>query len=440
MLRCASKIDHHIYDVDCENPFENDCLFSIIISFIDELTTTLNVEFIEMIFPHDPLKRFNRFKLYLSNGIDEFNYMISMCAYDDFDPNSLDYLFATIIIGLYYGVDSNEYQVVKNLMFDEVFYKQLIDIYDSIDYFISTCNIYKTYTPPIRQLNNQFFKESNDINCYQLKNSCTIGLIGNWATGTFSSIEVIKAIKSFKPDYFIHLGNVYNSGRIGEHIAKLINPIKTYLPNTKTYILPGNHSYFSGSQGIEYALNVFGQNAPYFSLYNKHIQIEGINTTYINTVPIDAIPNVNQNEVEWHHHRVTTAKANGRRIIYLSHHSPTMLYNHFSNTIDDLDFWFYSQDRFFNLMMEYTHDDHIIARPRLIGNGSSTYLRDNPHDVNHENSMNIYPQKYLSMLNPTFVIIKVNNKQLKVRYYQLPQVEMGVYDKPVLLYQEKIKF
>lgn len=470
MKRCLSKIDPYIYDVDCDNPFENDCVFSIIASFIDELTRTLNIEFIELIYPHDPLSRFKRFKGYLANGINEFNYMISMYAYDDYDANSLDSLFSTIIIGLYYGIESNEYRTIKTSMFNEPSYKQLISIYYPLDLFITNCSLNKNYITPVKQLNDQFFSEEQDINCYNIKDKCTIVLVGNWATGTNSSIEVIKTLRIFKPDYFIHLGNVYNSGRIAEYHNKMITPIKTYLPNTKTFIVPGNHSYYAGSQGLDYALKSFGQVSSYFSLYNKNIQIQGIDTSYANsspiTDPLDFIP-INEKEVDWHLNRVTDAKIKGRRIIYLSHHEPislwepigqldgrttsinSVLYNQFANRLDDLDFWFFSQERSFNLMDHYIYNDHVIARPRLIGNSSSVYRKENlynyPGDFEVDNDevplpqpIGVYPKRYLTMLNPTFTIMKVTTKHLKVQYYQLPQVEMGVFDKPELLYQEII--
>jgi hypothetical protein len=461
-----------MYSIDCYNPFENDCLFSIISSFIDEMAINCNIEFIELIYPNNPYLRFKRFRTYLANGIDEFNYLISMNAYDDYDVNSLDSLFSTLIIGLYYGVSSDEYHLIKNLAFSEPFYNDLMAIYNPIDIFILNATINRKYTPPIKQLNDKFFTEENDVNCYKIKNKCTIALVGNLASGTNSSIDVIKAVKNFKPTCFIHLGNVYNSGRLNEYKNNLVTPVKTYLPNTKAFIVPGNHSYYSGSQGFEYALQSFNQHASYFSIYNKNVQIQGIDTSYYNSSPSNAFSDqfnpVNSYEVEWHNNRVINAKVNGRRIIYLSHHSPVSfqtplgkidglttcinptLHDQFANTIDDLDLWFFSQERSFNLMQPYIYNDHVIVRPRLIGNSSLIYQKENlsnfPGDFEADNNIvplpvpiGVYPKRYLSMLNPTFTIIKVNTKQIKVKYYQLPQIEMGIYDKPDLLYQEIIE-
>ena len=458
MLRCvASSSDNNIYNIDSNNPFEGDQIFAIISTFMEELMESYHVMFIENV--NDPFDRYKRFKKYLSDGFDIFIYLIEMYAYEDYDSNSLDGLFAIIIIGLHLGINDDRYQQIKLAIFAEEFYHCLKDIYQSLDLFIDKCVKQRQYIPPIRQINGAFYDEANDINCYQIKDSCTISLIGNWATGTMSSIETIKAIKQFKPDYLIHLGNVYQSGSVHEHLHHLIRPIKQYLPKTKTFIVPGDHSYYSGTDGIEYSLKMFGQNLSYFSLFNKHIQFQGIDNVFANQV--------NKEELDWHIQRTSQAKVKGRRIVYLTHSSPVSLWNQlgyvngmsacinptlfsqFENTIDDVDAWFFSQEKSFNLMGPYIYNDHVIVRPRLIGNSSSVYKTENlsdmpgDFDVSMEivplpQPLGVYPSRYLTMLNTCFVIIKINSKRIKINYYELCQIEMGVYDKPKLLLQEII--
>lgn len=452
---CSDLSIHGNYILDYHHKNEHNFVFSVIHSILDEL----NLEEV-------PFEYEIKFKSYLLEGIDRFYYLALYQAFDNYNPNSIDGFIALIIIGLYYGISDSRYQDIKKLIFSEDYFDRLTEVYYPIDEQIENCYLKYNIYRPSKNIYNSYFQEHRDPSCYQIKDETSIVFLSNWANNSISSIEVLRAIKKLKPDYLIHIGNVYYSGTVHEHLDNLITPLNSL--GCRKFILPGVHSYYSGTLGVDYALRSIGQNAPYFSLYNKHLQIEGLDTSYHNSkfkvFYHDSDPSI----TSWHNHRVKIAKVNGRRIFFVSYHSPVSikkpldeidgdrvcvnkkLIGQFKGTIDDLDGWFFSQERSFDLMEPYVVDDHVIVRPRLIGNSSAVYLSEDltgyPGDFDLIDdrhpipiSMNIFPSRYTTMLNPTYTVMKVNAKRIKITYYELPQKELGIYSPPIKLFQEKIE-
>lgn len=427
--------------------------------------------------PMDLLKqqfdRFDRFHVYLSEGIPVFYSRMKNLELDKFEFNSLDSVLSLLIIGVYYGTTSQEYQstldgVFKDGFFDPGMFRIALD---------NILNLKKKFHDPELGIDGKYLTEDKDPNCYRLPETCKIALVSDWATGTKSSFAVLKSIATHKPEYFIHLGDVYYSGRLSEHKNNLVEPIQRYLPNTRYFTTPGNHDYYSGSKGIKYSLKSMGQNASYFSLYNSKIQFEGLDTGFNDSNCFDTLVETAHNtsvvatENNWHQQRVQVCKNSGRKLCFLSHHmvvspwtpagnignktSPVnpALWEQYSSVMTDIDLWFYGHDHSFAILDPYTYRGTTLERPRMIGNGSAQY-RENPIDVYNETKPTvfgaldtpnpsirpIFPSVKMSLLNPCYVICDISSTKMIVEYYELPQTNLGVYGPATVLHSEVIYF
>lgn len=341
-----------------------------------------------------------------------------------------------------YGTDSKEYKLFKKKMEQTKSQKDINIICESIH---TLCFGVKNYNPPVKPFKIEIF----DRNCYRILNKCKIVLVSDWATGNQLSLDILKQIKLHQPNYFIHLGDVYHTGRIEEQKKNLIEPLEKHLPKTRVFIIPGNHDYYSGSKGVEYTLNEIGQNSSFFSLYNKFIQFQGMDTGYLNSNTLQEIIQpaksygVMDEELEWHKDRIITAKRHGRKVILLSHHSPIsrwspcgyvnnmkfpvnpILFGQFEEHIEDVSVWFFGHEHKFDLIKPYTYNNKTIIRPRLIGNGSSQddseYI---PYDFKCDKlkiprTYKIYPGERENMLNPSFTVITIDEGNVLITYYEV---------------------
>jgi predicted phosphodiesterase len=438
------------------------------------------------------LKVYFNFPKFHSKNIKRLYQKILDKELEQFEPNSSDTLILLITVFLYYGEDSEEYKKV----YEYIYKTSQVDLGWSSIIKSSFKPNKKIFINPILDIKGDFLDELVDRNCYFIKPSGRIALLSDWATGTTSAKWCLECITSYNPDYFIHLGDVYYSGTIKEFEKNLLQPIESILPpTTKSFIIPGNHDYYSGSDGLHYALKKLDQTASYFSLYNDSIQIEGIDTGFNDGNIINSIFQYEQHptyvvesEERWHNHRFSEAKKKNRKIILLSHHqiisnihaldmyqnkkSPLnkKLFDFASPILDQTVLWFFGHDHAFNIFESYTYNGLTVQRPRLIGNGSCQSREDNLSKCQsvtteqYEKSIqeskfifgddsqtedlhpplprvkNITPGNFKNILNNCFVILDYNENGISVNYYEIPMLELGKFEKPRILYYEKIIF
>lgn len=95
----------------------------------------------------------------------------------------------------------------------------------------------------------------------------TIALMGDWGTGNYTNgpaASVMQAIAALKPDYIIHLGDVYYAGSIGEETNNLLGMWPATYAG-KSFTLNSNHEMYNGANGYYSAL---GQQ--YFQPAKRH--------------------------------------------------------------------------------------------------------------------------------------------------------------------------
>jgi hypothetical protein len=93
----------------------------------------------------------------------------------------------------------------------------------------------------------------------------TIALVGDWGTGNYTNgpaASVMQAIVGLRPDYIIHLGDVYYAGSLAEEATNLVGMWPAAYAG-KSFTLNSNHEMYTGAWGYYSSLA-----NPIFSLQN----------------------------------------------------------------------------------------------------------------------------------------------------------------------------
>lgn len=413
-----------------------------------------------------------RYKEYLKDDVHIFYQNLINGKLLDFDPNTIDSVLSKYIINKTFGLSSNEYKILTNFFVGT--YYDVNWVGSGMHFF----NYRRTKFIHPRIIMGHQISEKYDPNCYKIPNKCRIGMMSDWGIGNDSAYDLANKLALFNPDYVIHLGDVYYSGTKQEFKDNFLKPLQVLDPKTKIFNIPGNHDYYSGSEGLHYCLKKIGQNASFISLYNDFIQIEGLDTGFNDSNVFQTLGIVKENtklvktEAEWHVNRCLNMDPN-KKLVILSHHPPITLTEtmYFDTTdkerptitvnpelldqvkpyVNKADLWLCGHSHAFNVYKPYIFEDITIKRCRLIGNGA---CESNSHPDEIINSINpanfksnkypipesegIFPNSFLGDINNSFVIFDIDNGIIKVTYYQIPQIKIGEFGEAQILYEEYI--
>jgi hypothetical protein len=121
-----------------------------------------------------------------------------------------------------------------------------------------------------------------------------ISIAGDWGTGTEEAFRVAEHISAFRPDYTIHLGDVYYVGdeqEVNENFLGIASsdntPVQFPRGSIGTLTLPGNHEMYGGGAPYFQKVIPWGspqpgepQRASFFCLESDHWRILGLDTGY----------------------------------------------------------------------------------------------------------------------------------------------------------------
>jgi Calcineurin-like phosphoesterase len=165
----------------------------------------------------------------------------------------------------------------------------------------------------------------------EFNSKARVALVGDWGTGGQPAIHVLKQIASFRPDVFIHLGDIYYSGTPAECASNFTSFIDSILrsrnPDLAAYTLSGNHDMYCGGVGYYDLIQHLNpdplkQPASFFCLRSadEKWQLLAMDTGLHDYSPLevdDAVTFIEEDELEWH--RARLKEFPGRTII-LTHH------------------------------------------------------------------------------------------------------------------------
>ena len=232
---------------------------------------------------------------------------------------------------------------------------------------------------------------------YRLPDNAKVVMIGDWGSHMTDNVAMLRqALKRFKPDAIIHLGDVYYSGtafeckrNVLDVMDKLVKELGIQRP--PFFTIPGNHEYYSGGAGFHDMIGKINagiagaqQQASYFCLRTKDDkwQFLGMDTGLGDRIPgLKVGPGLDASEAEWHAHKL---KAFPGSTILLSHHplfsanSPVnkvgekqyvnnKLLETFSPFFDRVAAWYWGHEH--NLVM-FKDELFGLKRGRLLGCGA----------------------------------------------------------------------
>lgn len=163
----------------------------------------------------------------------------------------------------------------------------------------------------------------------QMSDAATFALVSDYGTGNFgsgdsASTRISRFIPTLKPDYAIHLGDVYYAGTTSEEIDKLL----AYWPkgSLASFALNSNHEMFSGGGPYFETLlgsPTFNTQSPwsYFALENAHWIIVGLDSAYYSSafwLYSHGTLGADNNQTQF----LLRVAARNKQTIILTHHNP----------------------------------------------------------------------------------------------------------------------
>ncbi|WP_277184006.1 metallophosphoesterase, partial [Caballeronia sp. BR00000012568055] len=271
--------------------------------------------------------------------------------------------------------------------------------------------------------------------------NASITIAGDWGTGTnyrtdhqlAPSGKVAQAMSALKPDYTVHLGDVYYSGSTTEEQNNFISAWPA--GKTGSFTLNSNHEMYSGAVGYYGTLdnsNMFemqGKNS-YFAVANQDWLIIGLDTAY-HASELQLYQNgvLDDGQVAFID-TCLSANPNPKRVILLTHHNglsldgttPTALWQQVSNVFVDREVWWYwghmhagvvycDRDKLGHIIPASAGKSGVV-HPRCAGHGAipagePSLLVGNPAAIWHE-SHQVPDVLYSGRVANGFVFLSLN--------------------------------
>jgi hypothetical protein len=233
-----------------------------------------------------------------------------------------------------------------------------------------------------------------------------ISIAGDWGTGTEEAFRVAEQMSAFRPDYTIHLGDVYYVGddpEVDENFLGVQRSANTPVQFPRgaigTLTLPGNHELYGGGTPYYTRVVPWGSPAPgeqqraaFFSLESEHWRILGIDTGYNSAgIPIlGSLPGLSS--IQWigGNGRIEPAvldwirtnvrpRENPKATLLLSHHQyfstfpdevfprPAQQLSEFFKGQDVV--WLWGHEHRLAIYDRYSPDGNMTCHGRCIGHG-----------------------------------------------------------------------
>jgi Calcineurin-like phosphoesterase len=326
---------------------------------------------------------------------------------------------------------------------------------------------------------------------YRLPKNCRVLMIGDWGTHMPDNAALLRqAVRKFRPQAIIHLGDVYYSGTVEECTQNVLDVMDQIFadanlaPRPPFFAIPGNHDYYAGGRGFYHTIEKVNagiagriQPASYFCLRTEDDkwQFLAMDTGYNDRVPTDQLsgdpqgPDLHENEGEWHldklnkfsgstillsHHQLISAKeqlSRGNRR-YLNE----KLYKLFNPYFDRISAWYWGHEHsliMFDDNLKIDANGPALKKGRLLGCSAYEESLDNdPYEEKHTEARFLQGTWRLNkssfggddFYNHAFAIFDVAPEKIIATYYEYPswgqsggpQSDPEIGDKP--LYQEDL--
>jgi len=165
--------------------------------------------------------------------------------------------------------------------------------------------------------------------------SMRIAVVGDWGTGKFGkddgpAVAVMRGIETLKPDYIVHLGDVYYAGTGPEESDFLVGLWPSRLDGNRSFTLNSNHEMYDGANGyFKKALKKGGpfsaqQQTSYFALRHGEWLFLGLDSAYYSNPKKlfmnGCIGGADGAQADWI--RENFKDQDPEKIVVFTHHSP----------------------------------------------------------------------------------------------------------------------
>lgn len=288
----------------------------------------------------------------------------------------------------------------------------------------------------------------------EMQEGSTVALAGDWGSGTRSAYRVADKIRRLKPDYTIHLGDVYYSGT-GQEFDDYFLPEAAWPGGAKgSFALNGNHEMYSGGRAYFGAVRdesgqarlthqVDGRRVPqevsYFCLQNDHWRILALDTGYYaKSFPILELFDTHFIKLHrairtWLRDTVFADRNDRRPVILLTHHEWFSAYDseyrrmgkQMLPYLDRVLIWFWGHEHRFSGYAPFGFDGGPTVRARCIGHGGIPFDIAYPHRnrqlvfsderIDCESTNQINAKQQLGFCG--FAFLRFQGATLSVAYY-----------------------
>jgi hypothetical protein len=233
-----------------------------------------------------------------------------------------------------------------------------------------------------------------------------LSIAGDWGTGTEEAVRVAENMSAFRPDYTIHLGDVYYIGDAPEVDENFLGipctgqtPVQFPRGAVGTLTMPGNHELYGGGRPYYTKVLPFGSPAPgqtqrasFFSLESGSWRILGLDTGYnsagipiLGSIPgLSSIPwiggdgRLEASQIDWLRSNIRP-RERPKATLILSHHQyfsafpdevfprPAQQLREFFSGQDVL--WIWGHEHRLAIYDLYTPDGSLRCYGRCIGHG-----------------------------------------------------------------------
>jgi hypothetical protein len=164
----------------------------------------------------------------------------------------------------------------------------------------------------------------------QISDTATFALVGDYGTGNFgsgdsASTKLSKFIPTLKPDYAIHLGDVYYAGTNPEETTKLLpcwpkGSLASFTLNSNHEMYSGGGPYFNTAVGSP-VFNKLQSPWSFFALENAQWIIVGLDSAYYSSafqLYMNGTLGATNNQTRF----LAQVAARDKKTIILTHHNP----------------------------------------------------------------------------------------------------------------------
>ena len=230
-----------------------------------------------------------------------------------------------------------------------------------------------------------------------IDNNTVISLIGDWGSGTKDAYEIADLVNQDRPDFTIHLGDIYYVGTKKEVNENMLGERVKWPEGTKgSFALNANHEmYAKGKAFFKYFLptlgivdpktrQMAGQKASYFCLRDEYWSIVALDTGYYSVGwPIFEMifkpsAKLHDEQLNWLKNTLKLQEDNQHGIIFLSHHQYYSEFergysapaNQLSQFINRPVLWFWGHEHRLAIYGKHTKEKgKLSAFGRCIGHG-----------------------------------------------------------------------